>query len=91
VEIRDLIDQAKLRQREVSRPVPIATPRGELAGLLAVSYPKTRLSDMVMDDDIQGRLKRILREQRGREKLLSHGLSRGESSCLPGLQAPARR
>jgi len=84
VEIRDLIDQAKLRQREVSRPVPIATPRGELAGLLAVSYPKTRLSDMVMDDDIQGRLKRILREQRGREKLLSHGLQPRRKLLLTG-------
>ena len=48
--LRELIDQAK--QQSVLPParpsVPIARPAGELADLIAASYPKTRLADMVL-------------------------------------------
>ena len=54
-EIRVLIDEGRQRAQQEKRPVPIATPRGELAGLLAVSYPKTRLADMVLDAPIADR------------------------------------
>lgn len=48
-EIKALVDEAhaKARARSAPRPIPIATPKGELAGLLSVSYPETRLADMV--------------------------------------------
>lgn len=72
-DIRALVDGAK-RQRRSSKPVPIARPRGDLADLLSASFPSTRLSDMVLSADLEARLQRILREQRGRQKLLSHGL-----------------
>jgi SpoVK/Ycf46/Vps4 family AAA+-type ATPase len=73
-EIRKLVDDAKEAQKYQTRPIPIATPKGDLATLLSVSYPDTRLSEMVLSDTIKHRLNRILREQRGRQKLLSHGL-----------------
>src|SRR5689334_3496967 len=59
-EIRALIDKAKERQAGVSsmRAVPIARAAGELSGILAASYPKTRLSDMVLDPQIKERLGR---------------------------------
>ena len=67
-----------------ARPVPIATPRGELAALLSVKYPDTRLIDMVLPEDVRGRFDRILREQRGRQKLLAHGLEPRRKLLLVG-------
>ncbi len=49
-------------------------PRGELAGLLTAAYPKTRLSDMALEDGVRGRIERVLTEQRQRSHLQSHGL-----------------
>lgn len=44
-ELRAAVDAAKRRRGAgVASPVPIARPRGELAGLLAVSYPGNRLA-----------------------------------------------
>jgi SpoVK/Ycf46/Vps4 family AAA+-type ATPase len=79
-ELRDLVDQAKLRVKAVpsgqkTKPVPIIQPRGELAGLLTASFPKNRLSDMALDEAIRSRIDRVLLEQRQRETILSHGMS----------------
>jgi SpoVK/Ycf46/Vps4 family AAA+-type ATPase len=79
-ELRDLVDQAKTRFKAASsdqrtRPVPIVQPRGELAGLLTATFPKTRLSDMALDHATRSRIDRVLIEQRQREKILAHGLA----------------
>lgn len=83
-EIRALVDQAKKDRRRPSQPVPIARPRGDLAALLSVSYPETRLADMVLAEGVRLSLERILREQRGRQKLLSHGLKPRRKLLLVG-------
>ncbi|WP_437777846.1 AAA family ATPase [Sorangium sp. So ce1097] len=86
-EMRDIIDAAKakgLPQRGERAPVPVVQPRGELAGLLSVGYPKTRLSDMVLEPTLHGRLSRILLEQRQREKLLANGLGPRRKILLVG-------
>lgn len=79
-ELRDLVDKAKTRSKAVAssrepRPVPLAQPRGELAGLLTVGYPKTRLSSMALSEGLAQRLGRVIREQRQCERLRSHGFS----------------
>ena len=79
-ELRDLVDQAKARVKAVpsgqrTKPVPIIQPRGELAGLLTASFPKSRLSDLALNEAIRSRIDRILLEQRQRETILSHGMS----------------
>src|SRR5690606_13141777 len=55
-ELRSLVDQAKARRSispaPSSKTVPISKPRGELANLLSVSYPKFRLSDMVLNAEL---------------------------------------
>ncbi|HMR05729.1 MAG TPA: ATPase, partial [Polyangiaceae bacterium] len=50
-DIRALVEQARERSehRRASKPVPIAAARGELEGLLGVSYPEVRLSELVLD------------------------------------------
>lgn len=82
-ELRDLIDEAK-RRRGPGQPVPISRPRGELANLLAVSYPKSRLGDMVLDSDLEQQIQRVIREQRHAAKILKHGLSPRRKLLLMG-------
>lgn len=79
-EVRDLVDKAKVQAKAAGatrapRPVPLAQPRGELAGLLTVGYPNTRIADMALGEVLAGRLRRVIREQRQRERLRSHGFS----------------
>lgn len=79
-ELRELVDQVKVRAKVLEpargqKPVPLAQPRGELAGLLTVGYPKTRLGDMALRDALRARLDRVLTEQRERDRLREHGFS----------------
>jgi SpoVK/Ycf46/Vps4 family AAA+-type ATPase len=87
-ELRALIDQAKPRRglppKDGEKAVPIAKPRGELAGLLTVSYPKARFGEMVLDDALAGQLNRIIREQRQASQILAHGLSPRRKLLLMG-------
>lgn len=83
-ELRGLIDKAKSRHNTV-QPTPISRPRGELANLLTVSYPKTRLGDMVLHDTLEKQLQRIIREQRHADRILAHGLSPRRKLLLIGL------
>lgn len=71
-------------RREASRPTPIAAPRGELASLVRASYSDTRLSDVVLAEDVQTRLRRIVREHRERGLLAERGLSPRRKLLLSG-------
>lgn len=88
-ELRELVDQVKARARATEpargpKPVPLAQPRGELAGLLTVSYPKIRVSDMALPDLLRARLDRVLTEQRERDRLREHGFSPMRKLLLVG-------
>lgn len=86
-ELRDLVDTAKSRSHVLghsSKPVPLNKPRGELTGLLSVSYPQTRLSDMVLDGSVSEKLKRTIKEQRFFSKLKEYGLSPRRKLLLVG-------
>jgi SpoVK/Ycf46/Vps4 family AAA+-type ATPase len=85
-ELRTLVDQAKSRPvfSSENNPVPISKPRGELANLLTVSYPKSRLGDMVLNAELSHQLARIIREQRHAAEILSHGLQPRRKLLLVG-------
>jgi SpoVK/Ycf46/Vps4 family AAA+-type ATPase len=86
-ELRELVDTARAEKAApapVGPPVPVAQPRGELAGLISVGYPKVRFADMVLSDDIRARLERLVCEQRQREKLRAHGLRPAHRVLLVG-------
>lgn len=77
-ELRELVDRVKARARTTepsrgAKPVPLAQPRGDLAGLLTVGYPKTRVADMALPEVLGARLERVLTEQRERYRLREHG------------------
>ena len=87
-ELKELVDAAKAREpamaRPGGRPVPLVQPKGELAGLLSARYPDTRLKDMILPDDIQDRLERVLLEQRQQQHLRDHGLHPRRKLLLVG-------
>jgi SpoVK/Ycf46/Vps4 family AAA+-type ATPase len=78
-ELRALIDAAKRNQA-----IPINRPRGELANLLAVSYPKARISEVVLEPELARQLQRVIREQRHAAKILAHGLAPRRKLLLVG-------
>lgn len=84
-ELRDLIDRTKSERIQRDGPTPIGVPKGELGELLAISYPQTRLKDMVLGDAVLSVLERVLREQRQRDKLLNHGFLPAHRLLLTGL------
>lgn len=76
-ELRDLVDQAKERAKagQSHKPIPLVQPRGELAGLLTVGYPKTRIVDMALEDELRARIDRVVLEQLQRERIREHGFT----------------
>jgi SpoVK/Ycf46/Vps4 family AAA+-type ATPase len=78
-ELRKLVDIAKAKGAasvaQRLKPVPLVQPRGELAGLLTVAYPTTRLKEMALDDAVAERVKRVLLEQRQKHRIKEHGLA----------------
>jgi len=85
-ELKRLIEQARLRQTAVRVPdsLPIAKATGELAGLLSASFPKVRLSEMVLAPLTHEQLQRIVLEYRQQHKLRPHGLSARRKLLLIG-------
>jgi len=86
-ELRSLIDEAKAQKNlapHIRKAIPITQPKGELSALLSVSYPKLRLSDMVLESTVHERLTRLIKEQRQISKIRSFGLSPRKKLLLIG-------
>jgi SpoVK/Ycf46/Vps4 family AAA+-type ATPase len=85
-EIKQLVDEIKGKQREskVGGSVPISRPTGELATLLSATYPRTKLSEMVLAHEQRDSLELVLREYRQQSKLREHGLSARRKLLLVG-------
>lgn len=89
LELRELVDALKAQKAAApsstaQRPLLMAQPRGDLAGLLSVSYPRTRLSEMALEEGLETSLRRIVREQHQRDLLRSHGFSPQRKVLLVG-------
>ncbi len=87
-ELRKLVDLTKektnLPLSGEQNPIPIIRPPGELAELLSVSYPKNKLSDMVLGKTTKSDLRRIIQEQRHASEILLHGLQPQRKVLLVG-------
>jgi SpoVK/Ycf46/Vps4 family AAA+-type ATPase len=85
IQLRELVDEARSRTSATSkRPVPLAQPKGDLAALLSASYSDTRLASMVLPEELEQRLRRIVVEQRQAHRLREHGLSARRKILLIG-------
>jgi len=74
-QIRDLLDQAGIAQQpQPAGPTPIARTSDDLRSVLAVSYPRDKLGDIVLEGDLVDALPRLLQEHRSRETLEKFGL-----------------
>lgn len=86
-ELQALLDDAATR-RDMhvgpARAIPLARPSRDLAGLIAATYPKTRLADMVLRTELRVELKGIVSEYRQRENLRAHGLAPRQRLLLVG-------
>jgi SpoVK/Ycf46/Vps4 family AAA+-type ATPase len=84
-ELRDLIDKARVRVPPAGpSPIPIARPRGEVADLLTVGYPNTRLDDLILTPHTRKILERVIREHQTIRDLRAHGLSPRKKLMLVG-------
>jgi SpoVK/Ycf46/Vps4 family AAA+-type ATPase len=86
IEIRDMIDAAKSKHAigNSGRVFDIAKPRGELAGLLSVSYPKNRLVDMVLAPTPRAQLVQVIKEQHKLVRIREFGLAPRRKLLLIG-------
>lgn len=88
--IRDLVDAELDRpstirpSQSTDAPTPLARPSEDLRSVLAVSYPKEKLSDIVLVGDLAEELPRLLTEYRSRERLDRFGLSPRRHMLLHG-------
>lgn len=76
-DLRDLVDELRQtgpqQKPKPAGPVPVAKPRGDLAGLLSVSYPTARMSDLVLAEQVSTQLQRVVLEQRQHDRLHAQG------------------
>ena len=76
-DIKTLVERARNRapMAPVGAPVPLLKqPKGDLSGILEISNPGTGAGEIVLSEEVSGRLKRVILEQRQKDKLEQFGL-----------------
>ena len=73
-ELRDLIDAAKASRRLVPK-WSLDAVEDEFSSVLRWSYPKARLSDLILSDQLVEQIWQVIREHRQAGRILEHGLS----------------
>lgn len=76
-DIKTLVERGRNRapMAPVGAPVPLLKqPKGDLSGILEISHPGTGAGEIVLSEDVSGRLKRMILEQRQKDKLEQFGL-----------------
>jgi SpoVK/Ycf46/Vps4 family AAA+-type ATPase len=83
VELRDIVEKGKKKAKSVT-PVSIAKGLKDTSGLLYVTTPQVRFSDLVTTHIVKEKLARVIREQRHLGKIKSHGLAPRRRLLLVG-------
>ena len=76
-DIKTLVERGRNRtpMAPVGALVPLLKqPKGDLSGVLEVSNPGTGAGEIVLSEEVSGRLKRVILEQRQKDKLEQFGL-----------------
>lgn len=71
--VQRMRDARRAPMSMAAAPIPLARPRGELQTFVESSYPKARLSGMVLAPAIADKLSRVVRQQEARGTLREHG------------------
>jgi SpoVK/Ycf46/Vps4 family AAA+-type ATPase len=72
--LRDLRAEAETAPVQPAKPAQLARAPRDLEHILSVGYSDVRLSDLVLSDENQKALQRLIAEQRAAETLAEHGL-----------------
>jgi len=85
-DLKELVDEIGARQKsgQIGGSVPIVRPEGELATVLSASFPKTRLSEMILSEEQHNSLKRVLKEYRQQSRLREYALAARRKLLLVG-------
>lgn len=67
-----------------TKVISIAQPRGDMSDLVIASHPTVGLKDLVLSEQLAAQVRRILTEQRQRERLLNHGFEPVHRLLLEG-------
>jgi SpoVK/Ycf46/Vps4 family AAA+-type ATPase len=85
--IRDLLEKAGSEQGDAKvpeGPTPLARPSRDLRAVLAATYPKERLTDIVLSPEPTRMMTRLLEEQRSQDVLRHSGLEPRRKMLLFG-------
>lgn len=86
-EIKAMVEKSQSRPllNAVTNPTSFIKPqKSDLSGLLEVSYPNVRFSEVVLSNEVDKRLHQIVLEQRQKDKLAEHGLHPRRKILLVG-------
>ena len=85
-EIKTLVEKAQNQtaKKDSAKTTLFGKAKGNLEGLLAVSYPSTTLSSLVLNDEIRSHLDRVLLEQKQKGRLGEFGLHPRRKLLLVG-------
>lgn len=78
-DIKALVDRSKTDGFKVIRINP------DLSDLVLVYYPENKLNELILSDDVNGKLKRIIKEYKQRDKIQKFGLQNRRKVLLSGL------
>jgi hypothetical protein len=82
-ELKQLVDAARNKDKG-GVDSAISQTRGDLAELVVATFPKTRLRDLVLVDDLRSRLELVVAEQRQRHRLIEQGFNPAHRLLLEG-------
>lgn len=85
--LRELVDRGRGRDSAIEPHggiSPLVQPRGELANLLSVEYPKVTLNTLTLDSEQRKRLERVILEQQHSHKLKANDLAPRRKILLLG-------
>lgn len=86
-DIKELVEksQKSVTSDAPSRPTVLAQqPKGELSGLLELTHSSVRMNELVLSEEVKGRLEQVVLEQRQKDKLLEFGLAPRRKLLLTG-------
>ena len=84
-QLRELVDKARSGEASLPKRLSPRPPlEGDLAALLAASYSDTHLASMLLPEELELRLQRIVVEHRQAARLREHGLTARRKILLIG-------
>ena len=78
-DIKALVDRSKIDGFKVIKINP------DLSDLVLVYYPENRLNELILSKDVNGKLQRIIKEYKQRDKIQKFGLQNRRKVLLSGL------